>query len=69
MDQAFDGKVVKLVLIGATKEKIAKEAEEKGFTDIIKCESLEEAVSCCHDNARPGRQCCFRLLAQAGICL
>ncbi len=52
--QAFDGKVVKLVLIGATKEKIAKEAEEKGFTDIIKCESLEEAVSCCHDNARPG---------------
>lgn len=51
---AFDGKVVKLVLLGATKEKIAKEAAEKGFTDYVMCESLEEAAAYCHDNAQPG---------------
>lgn len=51
---AFDGKVVKLVLLGETKEKIAKEAVQKGFTDVVMCESLEEAVTYCRSNARPG---------------
>lgn len=50
---AFDGKVVKLVLLGETKDKIAKEASEKGFTDIVMCETLEEAVTYCHDHAKP----------------
>ena len=49
---AFDGKVVKLVLIGATKEKIAKEAAEKGFTEVVMCDSLEDAVTYCHSHAR-----------------
>ena len=31
-DRLFDGKVKKLLLIGQTREKIAKEAEECGFT-------------------------------------
>ncbi|MDE7312469.1 MAG: UDP-N-acetylmuramoyl-L-alanine--D-glutamate ligase [Eubacterium sp.] len=51
---AFEGKVEKLVLIGATKEKIANEAAEKGFTDVVMCESLEEAVAYCHSHAREG---------------
>ena len=49
---AFDGKVVKLVLIGDTKEKIAKEAAEKGFTEVVMCDSLEDAVTYCHSHAR-----------------
>lgn len=51
---AFEGKVKKLVLLGETKEKIAKEASEKGFTDFVMCETLKEAVTFCHDNAQPG---------------
>lgn len=51
---AFGGKVKKLVLIGETKEKIAKEASGKGFADTVLFDSFEEAVRYCHDNARPG---------------
>ena len=51
---AFDGKVQKLVLIGATKEKIAQAAAEKGFLDLVRCGTLEEAVAYCHTHARPG---------------
>ena len=51
---AFDGKVEKLVLLGDTKEKIAKEAREKGFTNYVMCESLREAVAYCYDHAGPG---------------
>lgn len=52
--KAFDGKVEKLVLLGETKEKIAKEASLQGYTDYVMCETLEEAVAFCHDNAKPG---------------
>lgn len=51
---AFEGKVRRLVLIGETKEKIAKAASGRGFTDIVFCESLEEAVAYCHEHARQG---------------
>lgn len=51
---AFDGKVRKLVLIGATKEKIEQTARERGFSDIVKCDSFEEAVRYCHRYAQPG---------------
>ncbi len=51
---AFEGKVKKLVLIGETKEKIAKAAKEKGFLDIVMCGSFQEAVWYCHDHAQPG---------------
>lgn len=50
---AFDGKVQKLVLIGATKEKIAQAAAEKGFSEVVMCRTLEEAVAYCHAHARP----------------
>ncbi len=52
--RAFDGKVRYLVLIGQTKEKIAKTARALGFTDIIMEETLEEAVTTCARLARPG---------------
>ena len=51
---AFQGKVRKLVLIGATKDKIAAEAEEHGFHDIVKKDTFEEAVAYCADHAEPG---------------
>ena len=52
--QAFDGKVKKLVLIGATKEKIAAAAKKCGFYDIVFADSLEEAIQICYDNAKDG---------------
>jgi len=42
--EAFAGKVKKLVLIGATKDKIGKSARRLGFTDIILADTLDEAV-------------------------
>lgn len=52
--ESFDGKVKKLVLLGQTKEKIAKEAEECGFHDIILVDTFEEAVMTCVKLAGPG---------------
>ena len=52
--ESFDGKVKKLVLLGQTKEKIAKEAEECGFHDIILVDTFEEAVMTCVKLAEPG---------------
>lgn len=52
--QSFNGKVKKLVLIGQTREKIAKEAEECGFTDYVFADSLQEAVDICYENADNG---------------
>lgn len=52
--QAFDGKVKKLVLLGATREKIKETAERLGFRDIILTDTFEEAVDTCVKYARPG---------------
>ena len=52
--QAFDGKLRFLVLIGDTKEKIAKAARNVGFNDIIMADNLKEAVQICHDKANAG---------------
>ncbi len=43
--QAFDGKVKKLLLLGATKEKIAATAEKLGFDNYEFVDTLEEAVA------------------------
>lgn len=51
---AFEDKVTYLVLLGATKDKIAETARKKGFTNIIMTESLKEAVAVCAEHARPG---------------
>ena len=52
--QAFDGKVKKLVLIGATREKIAGAAEKLGFKDIVMADTFEEAFNKCVEYAQPG---------------
>lgn len=52
--RAFDGKVRGLVLIGQTREKIAKAAHGCGFMDTILADSLEEAVRICAERAAAG---------------
>lgn len=52
--ESFGGKVKKLVLIGQTREKIAECAKAHGFSDIVFCDSLEEAIDVCYDNAVNG---------------
>ncbi|HBA64391.1 MAG TPA: UDP-N-acetylmuramoyl-L-alanine--D-glutamate ligase, partial [Lachnospiraceae bacterium] len=53
---AFEGKVKKLVLIGATREKIAETALRHGFPkeDLIFADTFEEAVGACVQHAVPG---------------
>lgn len=52
--EAFDGKVKTLVLIGATRDKIAGAARKHGFQDIVLADTLEEAVDICAGRAKPG---------------
>ena len=52
--RAFDGKVKKLVLIGATREKIAETAARLGFTDTVLADTFEEAFEKCVGYAQPG---------------
>lgn len=52
--ESFDGKVKKLVLIGQTREKIAECAKAHGFNEIVFCNSLEEAIDVCYENAVEG---------------
>lgn len=52
--EAFEGKIKHLVLLGATKEKIAKTAEIHGYKDYTCVDSLEEAVAVSAEQAREG---------------
>ncbi|OUP86558.1 UDP-N-acetylmuramoyl-L-alanine--D-glutamate ligase [Lachnoclostridium sp. An169] len=52
--EAFDGKVKKLVLLGATRDKIAECARKHGFTEIEMADSFEEAFEKCVECASPG---------------
>ncbi len=52
--ESFDGKVKKLILLGQTRDKIAKEAKECGFTDIMLADTFEEAVKMSAACAKPG---------------
>ena len=52
--QAFDGKVKKLVLLGATREKIAQPARRPGFNEIEMEDTFEEAFAKCVECAQPG---------------
>lgn len=52
--RSFDGKVRYLVLIGATREQIKREAAECGFTDCILKDTFQEALDTCASLARPG---------------
>lgn len=52
--RAFDGKVKKLILLGQTKEKIAKDAEKCGFKDYVLVDTFEEAVLLAAKTAEKG---------------
>lgn len=52
--ESFERKVTYLVLLGATKEKIAECARKHGFENIIFAESMEEAVALSAEHAKPG---------------
>lgn len=52
--QAFDGKVKQLILIGATREKIAQDAEKCGFHDYVFANTFEEAVLLAAKTAKSG---------------
>ena len=51
---AFEGRIKTLVLLGQTKEKIAKAARERGFLDIVMAEDMKDAVNFCSKHAKPG---------------
>lgn len=52
--KSFGDKIKYLVLLGQTKEKIAKTARDNGFTNIIIVDNLEEAVKASADNTNEG---------------
>lgn len=52
--ECFPGRVKKLVLIGATKDKIADACDKAGFADYVKVDSFEEAVKYCAEYAEAG---------------
>ncbi len=52
--ESFDGKVTHLVLLGATREKIAECARKHGFHKIMFADTMEEAVEICARLANPG---------------
>ncbi|MCI8505063.1 MAG: UDP-N-acetylmuramoyl-L-alanine--D-glutamate ligase [Lachnospiraceae bacterium] len=52
--RACGGRMKKLILLGATAEKIAKEARNLGFTDISFASSMEEAVKLAKAATEPG---------------
>lgn len=51
---ALDGKVKCLVLLGQTADQIEETVRAKGFDNVIKVTSIEEAVEKCYENAQPG---------------
>ncbi|MCR5357132.1 MAG: UDP-N-acetylmuramoyl-L-alanine--D-glutamate ligase [Lachnospiraceae bacterium] len=52
--EAFDGKVKKLVLIGATRNAIAECAKKHGFNDYVFADSFKEAFDICVSSAENG---------------
>lgn len=52
--KAFEGKIKLLILIGQTRNKIARTAKRHGFSNIIMAGSLKEAVEISAINSLPG---------------
>ena len=52
--EAFDGKVRRLVLLGATRDTIAEAANAHGIKDIVLADTFEEAVDVCVKGAVEG---------------
>lgn len=52
--ESFDNKVKKLILVGATREKIARDADKCGFHDYVFADTFEEAVLLAAKTAESG---------------
>ncbi len=52
--ESFEGKVRYLILMGATKDKIAECAAKHGFTNVMFADDMEEAVKVCASYANTG---------------
>lgn len=52
--ESFEGKVKKLILVGETKEKIARDADQCGFHDYVFADTFEEAVLLAAKTAESG---------------
>lgn len=50
----FNGKIKTLILLGATKDKIATVAKEKGYKAVVFVENMDQAVEYAHQNAVEG---------------
>ena len=55
MVKTFGDTVIELVLLGATRDKIAGAARAQGFDNIRFVESLKEAVEVCRADAKEGQ--------------
>ena len=51
---SFQDKVKCLVVLGQTADQIEETVKAKGFDNVIKVETLKEAVDKCYENAEPG---------------
>ncbi len=51
---SFEGKIKCLVVLGQTADQIEETVKAKGFDNVIKVETLKEAVEKCYENAEPG---------------
>lgn len=54
MVDVFGDKIKTLILLGATKQKIADAASEKGFNEIVFVESMEEAINVAFERSKVG---------------
>ncbi|MDN5313106.1 MAG: UDP-N-acetylmuramoylalanine--D-glutamate ligase [Thermoanaerobacteraceae bacterium] len=52
--KSFEGKVKKVILIGATADAIEKTARENGFFNTQRARSMQEAVDLASESAQPG---------------
>ena len=54
MIEAFGDKVIHLILLGQTKNRIAQTAMDSGFKQITMVETMQEAVAKAYETAKPG---------------
>ena len=52
--KSFGGTIKCLVVLGQTADQIEETVKSQGFDNVIKVESLKEAVDKCYENAEPG---------------
>ncbi len=54
MIKEFKDKVIKAIIIGQVKERLAKDCEKLKYNNYVTKESFFEAINYCYENAKPG---------------